>query len=115
MYDEDGCPVDPDDAWMHDRLYDAWGEPFDDPDDEILPGGYTRGEYKAYGATDGDIEYWGLDQPGAPDPPSAGWVVWEMADEMDRGDGCGLALAVGILSWLLVGLAALVGLGRWVG
>ncbi|MBN1813113.1 MAG: hypothetical protein JXA14_14850 [Anaerolineae bacterium] len=45
-------------------------------------------EYHRYGAADGDIEFWGLDQPGAPPPEVAGWVIGDMMDEMDTaGDG----------------------------
>ena len=55
---------------------------------EMLPSGYTRAEYYAYGATDEDIEFWGLYEPGAPGPRDAGWVVMEMVEELDRdGDG----------------------------
>jgi hypothetical protein len=34
----------------------------------VLPSGYRRSDYHYYGATDDDIESWGLDQPGAPAP-----------------------------------------------
>ena len=56
--------------------------------DDLLPSGYRRSEYHRYGATDGDIEFWGLDQHGAPPPDVAGWAVWDIMDEMDAdGDG----------------------------
>jgi len=50
-----------------------------DPD-EILPNGYRRSDYYAYGWSDMEIECWGLDTPAAPDPWAAGWVVWDMLD-----------------------------------
>ena len=53
--------------------------------DNLLPSGHRRGEYHRYGATDGDIEFWGLDQLGAPPPDVAGWVVMDLLDEMDAG------------------------------
>jgi hypothetical protein len=49
-------------------------------EDEILPSGYRRSDYHAFGLTDFDIELWGLDQPGAPDPLSSGWVIMDMLD-----------------------------------
>jgi len=56
--------------------------------DDLLPSGHRRSEYHRYGATDGDIEFWGLDQPGAPPPDAAGWVVMDLLDETDAdGDG----------------------------
>lgn len=64
--------------------------PLDDSseDDDLLPSDYSRSEYHRYGATDDDIKFWGLDQPGAPPPDAAGWVIWGMMDEMDAdGDG----------------------------
>ena len=58
------------------------------PDDSALPSGYRRTDYHRYGATDDDIKFWGLDHPGAPPPEVAGWVVWDMYEEMDAdGDG----------------------------
>jgi hypothetical protein len=58
------------------------------PSSGLLPSGYSRSEYRDYGATDDDIEFWGLDQPGAPPPEAAGWVVMDMLAEMDAdGDG----------------------------
>lgn len=54
----------------------------EDRDAEVVPSGYTRGEYKEWGATDDDIEDWGLDQPMAHPPESAGWVIWDMVDDM---------------------------------
>jgi hypothetical protein len=52
--------------------------------DELLPSGYLRSDYRSYGATDEDIEFWGLDQPGAPPPDVAGWAVMELLEEMDQ-------------------------------
>jgi hypothetical protein len=56
---------------------------------DLLPSGHSRSEYHRCGATDDDIEIWGLDQPGAPPPEAAGWVIGGMIDEMDA-DGDGL-------------------------
>ncbi len=50
-----------------------------DPD-EILPNGYRRSDYYAFGWSDAEIECWGLDTPAAPDPWAAGIVVWDMLD-----------------------------------
>ncbi len=50
------------------------------PRSNVLPSGYRRSDYHYYGATDDDIEYWGLDQPGAPAPWDAGIAVWELLD-----------------------------------
>ena len=47
---------------------------------EILPNGFTRSDYHDYGISDTDIELWGMDQPNAPDPGIAGWVIADMAD-----------------------------------
>ena len=58
----------------------------DEPSKERLPNGYTRKEYHEYGFTDYDIEFWGLDQPGAPDPFSAGWVIADVFDGELDGD-----------------------------
>ena len=52
----------------------------DEPTVDQFPNGYTREDYHRHGFTDFDIEYWGLDQPGAPEPTMAGWVIWDMAD-----------------------------------
>ena len=52
--------------------------------DERLPNGYARKDYYDHGFTDFDIEYWGLDQPSAPEPAMAGWVIWDALDgELD--------------------------------
>ena len=52
--------------------------------DKLLSSGYLRSDYRSYGATDEDIEFWGLDQPGAPPPDVAGWAVMELLEEMDQ-------------------------------
>jgi hypothetical protein len=66
--------------------YDPWRDSSED--DELLPSGYRRSEYRAYGATDDDIQFWGLDQPGAPPSSAAGWAAWDVMDAMDAdGDG----------------------------
>lgn len=55
-----------------------------DPSDDQLPNRYQRRDYYRYGFTDFDIEYWGMDQSGAPEPSIAGWVVWDALDgELD--------------------------------
>jgi len=48
--------------------------------DDILPNGHLLGEYYQKGFSDQDIEYWGLDQPGAPDPNVAGWEIMDAMD-----------------------------------
>ena len=58
-----------------------------DEEDDLLLSGYRRSEYHKYGATDEDIDFWGLDQPGAPAPEERRWAVWDQADEMDRDAG----------------------------
>jgi len=63
----------------------GWDE---EESDDLLPSGYRRSEYRFYGATDDDIDTWGLDQPGAPPPDAVGSAVWDLWDEMDAdGDG----------------------------
>ena len=52
-------------------------------DENSLPNGYTHKDYYDYGYSDFDIEYWGLDQPGAPSPPAAGFVISDMMDDDD--------------------------------
>ena len=47
---------------------------------QVLPNGYRRKDYHSYGYSDGDIEYWGLDQPSAPEPLFSGWVIADMMD-----------------------------------
>jgi len=65
----------------------------DDPyneesDHDCLPNGHRRQEYLDLGFSDMDIKYWGLDQPGAPDPHAAGFVIMDMLAEDDwDGDG----------------------------
>ena len=63
-------------------------------DDDLLPSGYRRSECHRCGATDGEIEFWGLDQPGAPPPEAAGAAVWDLLDELDA-DGWELVQAEG--------------------
>ncbi len=56
----------------------------DQSSEKRLPNGSTRKDYYNHGFTDFDIEYWGMDQPGAPDPSMAGWVIWDALDgELD--------------------------------
>ena len=47
---------------------------------EILENGYRRQDYYDYGYTDTDIELWGMDEPGAPDPFFGGFAIADMAD-----------------------------------
>jgi hypothetical protein len=48
---------------------------------ETLPNGWERQDYYDYGIDDKQIEYWGLDQPNAPGPYSAGMVIADIATE----------------------------------
>ena len=50
-----------------------------DPE-EVLPNGWRRKDYYEYGLTDNDLEFWGLDLPGAPEPALSGIVLMDMAD-----------------------------------
>jgi hypothetical protein len=50
--------------------------------DAPLPSGHQRSEYHRYGLTDEDIEFWGLDQPGAPPPDAVWWAVVDLLDKM---------------------------------
>ncbi len=50
-----------------------------------LPNGYQRQDYYAYGINDADIEYWGLDQPGAPEPFAAGIAIADITDDKEMG------------------------------
>jgi hypothetical protein len=47
---------------------------------DLLPNGYSRQDYYDQGYTDSDIECWGMDQPGAPDPYMGGFAIADMAD-----------------------------------
>ena len=59
-----------------------WAEQPENDADDQLPNGHSRNDYHRVGISDGDIEYWGLDQSGAPSPDAAGWVIGEMIEEM---------------------------------
>ena len=48
--------------------------------EEVLPNGWRRRDYHEYGLTDNDLECWGLDLPGAPEPALSGIVLMDMAD-----------------------------------
>ena len=48
--------------------------------EEVLPNGYTRGEYYDQGYSDFYIEFWNLNQMGAPSPHAAGWVLTDLMD-----------------------------------
>jgi len=50
---------------------------------DCLPNGLRRSDCHDYGISDDEIEFWGLDQPGTSPPETAGWVVWDMMDDMD--------------------------------
>ena len=52
-----------------------------DCSEEVLPNGYTRGEYYDQGYSDYDIEFWNLNQTGAPSPNAAGWVLTDLMDD----------------------------------
>jgi hypothetical protein len=56
--------------------------------DHHLPNGHTRKEYYDLGFSDMEIDFWGLDQPGAPGPEAAGFVIMDMLEDNDwDGDG----------------------------
>jgi hypothetical protein len=56
----------------------------DETSDDRLPNGYTRKDYYEYGYSDFDIEFLGMDQPGAPAPFISGVVIWDLLDgELD--------------------------------
>ena len=42
---------------------------------DIFPNGYSRQDYHNWGANDSAIDYFGLDQPSAPEPGIAGVVL----------------------------------------
>ena len=48
--------------------------------DEVLPNGWRRKDYYEYGLTDNDLEFWGLDLPGPPEPALSGIVLMDLAD-----------------------------------
>ena len=48
--------------------------------EEVLPNGWRRKDYYDYGLTDLDIECWGMDLPGAPEPALSGIVIMDVAD-----------------------------------
>ncbi len=51
---------------------------------DLLQNGYQRQDYLDIGFTDDEIEFWGLDQPNAPDPHSAGYIIADSFDgELD--------------------------------
>ena len=60
---------------------------FADEQNDLLPNGRTRQEYYDTGFSEMDIEYWGLDQPGALDPYAAGFVIMDMLDGDWNSDG----------------------------
>jgi hypothetical protein len=55
-------------------------------EDRHFPNSYSASDYHEYGIYDSDIEMWGLDQPGAPDPASSGFVIMDMLDGDIDGD-----------------------------
>ena len=61
-------------------------EESDDVSSEELPNGFTKQDYYDAGFTDRDIECWGLDQPGAPGPFMAGFMIGDMQDGSIDGD-----------------------------
>ncbi len=70
--------------WLRDCLnrFNRWAEQHPYDPDEPLPNGYRRRDYHRLGITDDEIDFWGPDQPGAPEPEASGWVVWDMLEEM---------------------------------
>ncbi len=65
----------------------SWNQNNPDANNEPLPSGHTRREYYDAGFSEMDIEYWGLDQPGAPDPLAAGFLIMDVLDGDFDGDG----------------------------
>ena len=57
-----------------------------DNNENNLPNGLSRDEYYKIGFSDYEIEFFGLDQPGAPDPHAVGFVVLDLMDEDYEGD-----------------------------
>jgi len=53
----------------------------DDRASEVLPNDYRRRKYYQQGYSDFDIEFWSLDQSGAPSPEAAGWVLMDLMDD----------------------------------
>ena len=49
-------------------------------EDDLLPNGFSRQDYYGLGFSDSDINFWGLDQPGAPDPNTAGFEIMDFMD-----------------------------------
>ena len=45
-----------------------------------FPNCFSRQDYHHLGLTDIDIEFWGLDKPGAPSPQAAGFVILDILD-----------------------------------
>ena len=58
----------------------------EDRAEEVHPNGYTRGEYYKQGYSDFDIEFWNLNQTGAPSPHAAGWVLTDLMEDDFDGD-----------------------------
>ena len=61
-------------------MHGEWFNSDDDRSEEVLPNGYNRKDYYSQGYSDFDIEFWGLDQSGAPSPEAAGWVLMDLMD-----------------------------------
>ena len=57
--------------------------------DHQLPNGHTRQEYYSIGFSDMDIDFWGLDKPGAPSPEVASFVFLDVLADEEDGDGDG--------------------------
>jgi hypothetical protein len=58
--------------------------------DHQLPNGHTRQEYYKMGFSDMDIDFWGLDQPGAPSPQAAGFAIMDLLGGDGRDGELGL-------------------------
>jgi hypothetical protein len=50
---------------------------------DILPNGFSRQDYYDHGADDSAIDYFGLDEPGAPEPGIAGIVLMDLFEGDD--------------------------------
>jgi hypothetical protein len=73
-------------VWLITKSSTTKSDQINFPSNDLLPNRYSRKDYYNKGFSNSDIELGGLDQPGAPDPHTAGWVMWDMADGNMDGD-----------------------------
>lgn len=79
-YEEEDTFEDEEDDESEDEDDNEFDEEDEDASLEELSNGFMRQDYYDVGFTDTDIELWGLDQPGAPNPDMAGFVISDMQD-----------------------------------